>query len=50
MGREPIGCAHSNPFIHTREYDVEFMDGTTEKYATNVIADNMYAQVDDEGS
>jgi hypothetical protein len=26
------------------------MDGTMEKYATNVIADNMYAQVDDEGS
>jgi hypothetical protein len=24
------------------------MDGTMEKYATNVIADNMFAQVDDE--
>jgi hypothetical protein len=33
-----------------REYDVEFMDRTTEKYATNGIADNMYAQVGDEGN
>jgi hypothetical protein len=33
-----------------REYDVEFTDGTMEKYAVNVIAENMYAQVDDEGN
>jgi hypothetical protein len=47
IGGEPTGHAHSNPFFDTREYDVKFMDGTTEKYAANVIADNMYAQVDD---
>jgi hypothetical protein len=47
---DPIGRAHSNPFFDTREYDVEFTDGTTEKYAANVIAENMYAQVDDEGN
>ena len=50
IGREPIGHAHSNPFFDTREYEVEFTDGTTERYAANVIASNMYAQVDDEGN
>jgi hypothetical protein len=50
IGGEPIGHAHSNPFFDMREYDVEFMDRTTEKYATNGIADNMYAQVGDEGN
>jgi hypothetical protein len=50
IGGDPIGRAHSNPFFDTREYDVEFTDGTTEKYAANVIAENMYAQVDDEGN
>jgi hypothetical protein len=47
---DPIGHAHCNPFFDMREYDVEFTDGTTEKYAVNVIAENMYAQVDDEGN
>ena len=50
IGGEPIGRANANPFFDTREYEVEFTDGTTEKYAANVIADNMYAQVDDEGN
>jgi hypothetical protein len=46
---EPVGRAHSNPLFDTREYHVEFTDGTQEKYAANIIAENMYAQVDDEG-
>jgi hypothetical protein len=50
IGGDPIGRAHSNPFFDMREYNVEFTDGTTEKYAANVIAENMYAQVDDEGN
>jgi hypothetical protein len=33
-----------------RVYDVEFTDRTIEKYTMNVIANNMYAQVDDEGN
>jgi hypothetical protein len=50
IGREPIGHAYcSNPFFDTREYDAKFMDRTMEKYATNVIAGNMYAQVDNKG-
>ena len=47
---ELIGHAHNNPLFDTREYEVEFTDGTHEKYQANVIAENMYAQVDDEGN
>jgi hypothetical protein len=32
------------------EYDVKFTDGMMGKYAVNVIADNMYAQVDNKGN
>lgn len=46
---EPIGRAHVNPLFDTREYEVEFTDGTREKYQANVIAENIFAQVDDEG-
>jgi ribosomal protein L31E len=47
---EPIGHAHNNPLFDTREYEVEFTDGMHEKYQANVIAENMYAQVNDEGN
>ena len=30
-------------------YDVEFQDGEIQDYAANVIAENMYAQVDADG-
>ena len=46
---EPIGVAHNKLLFDTREYDVEFTDGSTEKYAANIIAENMFAQVEDEG-
>ena len=46
---EPIGRAHTNPLFDTREYVVEFTDGSTENYFANVIAENMYAQIDSEG-
>jgi hypothetical protein len=41
IGGEAVGHAHANPFFDTREYEVEFTDGTIERYATNVIAKNM---------
>jgi hypothetical protein len=28
IGGEPVGGAHANPFFDTREYEVEFTDGT----------------------
>ncbi len=45
----PIGKAHSNPILDTREYVVEFEDGAQEIYSANLIAENMYAQIDSEG-
>ena len=47
---EPIGRAHANPLFDTREYVVEFTDGSTENYFANVIAVCMFAQVDAEGN
>ena len=45
-----IGTKHSNPLLDTREYQVEFPDGTTAEYASNVIAENLYSQIDEEGN
>ena len=47
---EPIGRSHNNPLFDTREYEVEFTDGSREKYQANIIAENMFAQVDSEGN
>jgi hypothetical protein len=35
--------------MDTREYEVEFPDGSTASYLANVIAENLYAQVNEEG-
>jgi len=45
----PIGRRHSNPILDTREYEVEFPDGATDIVTTNLIAENLLSQVDDEG-
>ena len=45
----PVGTRHQNPLLDTREYTVEFSDGTTAEYAANVIAENIFSQVDSEG-
>jgi hypothetical protein len=50
IGGEAVCHAHANPFFDTREYEVEFTDGTIERYAANIITKNMYAQVNDEGN
>ena len=44
-----LGRSHRNPLLDTRQYEVEFADGTRDKYFANTIAENIYAQVDDEG-
>ena len=46
----PIGTAHDNPILDTRMYEVEFQDGHKASLAANVIAENLYAQIDDEGN
>jgi hypothetical protein len=45
-----IGKASDNPIMDTRTYNVEFPDGRSEEYTDNVIAENMYAQCDEEGN
>ena len=45
----PIGIRNNNPILDTREYTVEFSDGSTAEYRANVIAENLFSQVDAEG-
>jgi hypothetical protein len=45
----PIGTAHKNPIMDTRIYEVTFPDGHMEEYSANIIAQNLYSQLDDEG-
>jgi hypothetical protein len=42
------GKESANPILDTRNYNVEFPDGRSEEYTANVIAENMYAQCDEE--
>jgi hypothetical protein len=46
----PIGTAHDNPILDTRMYEVEFQDGHKTSLAANAIAENLFAQIDDEGN
>ena len=46
----PIGMADQNPLLDTRMYEVEFADGEKASLAANYIAENLFAQIDDEGS
>jgi hypothetical protein len=46
----PIGTAHANPtMLDTREYECVTEDGTVKRYTANIIAENIFAQCDDEG-
>ncbi len=47
--RKPLGKAHPNPLLDTREYIVEFEDGTFDSYFANTIAENLFSQCDAEG-
>jgi len=44
-----IGTYDDNPLLNTMLYDVEFADGAVKQYTANIIAKNMYSQVDSEG-
>lgn len=46
---ELVGTYHENPMLNTCTYDVMFPDGEVKQYAANIIAENLYAQVDPEG-
>jgi hypothetical protein len=45
----PIGLRNFNPLLDTREYEVLMLDCATASYTANVIAENLYSQVDSEG-
>ena len=46
----PVGIANANPILDTRQYLVEFLDGHEEAIDANLVAEHMYAQVDEEGN
>ena len=46
---DPIGKRNQNPILDTREYEVQFPDGSTDTCTANTIAENMYSQVDNQG-
>ena len=46
---KPMGTRHENPLLDTQKYEVEFEDGHQAEYFANVLAENLFSQVDDEG-
>ena len=44
-----MGTYHRNPLLGTREYELEYYDGTYDCYFTNIISGKIYSQVDSEG-
>jgi hypothetical protein len=46
----PIGRANNNPILDTRMYEVEYPNGQKASLAANVIAENLFAQVNNEGN
>ena len=52
LNGNPIGRRHSsgNPILDTRKFDVEFPDGSIEAYSTNILSENIWGSVDDEGN
>ena len=44
-----IGQAHENPVLNTLMYEVKFDDGTSGVYTANIIAENMWRLVNNEG-
>jgi hypothetical protein len=46
----PIGKASENPIFDTRVYQVSFLNGNTEEYSANIIAENLFSQIDQEGN
>lgn len=45
----PIGIANKNPILDMHVYEVTFPNGHMEEYAVNIIAQNVYSQLDSEG-
>jgi hypothetical protein len=46
----PIGVANNNSILDTRAYEVDWHDGHRKQMFANTIAENLFAQVNDEGN
>ena len=44
-----VGEFNENPLLNTTVYDVELSDGVVREYSANIIAENIYQQVDSNG-
>ena len=44
------GSFHENPVLNTCVYNVMFPDDAVQQYGANMNAENLYAQVDEDGS
>ena len=44
-----IGTKDDNPVLDTRVYEIEFDDGNYVEYSANVLLENLYQQIDDDG-
>ena len=47
--RDANGIPNDNPILDTRLYEVEYLDGHKASLAANTIAENIFAQIHDEG-
>ncbi len=46
---ELVGVPNVNPILDTRQYEVQFPDGATDVVNANLIAENLFSQIDEEG-
>ena len=46
---KPIGVPDTNPILDTRMYEIEYTDGHHQAISANLIAKNLFAQVNEEG-
>ena len=44
-----VGTAHDNPLVDSRMYKIEYEDGYRVPVATNVIVENLFNQVNEDG-
>ena len=47
---ELVGKTHSNPILDSSQYEVQFEDGSVDRYHANIIAEHIYSQIDEDGA
>jgi hypothetical protein len=46
---QPLGTRNANPILDTRMYTVQLSDGSHRELSANIIAENLYSQVNEQG-